>query len=161
MGLVTGAHGLRGELRVRPETDFPERFARTPEVWVVPPRGEPGLRRITGSRLHSGKGLVLLRLEGVEDRDTALAFRGAQLYVRESDLVPLAEGQYYEFQIRGLAVVTEDGRDLGPVIDILHTGANDVYETPTALIPAIESVLREVDLEQGRLVIRWVEGLLK
>ena len=161
IGVIVGAHGVRGELRVAPETDFPERFARLEQVSVAPPGAAPRLVKITAARSHVGKGLVLLRLEGVDDRDAAEALRGAELRIPESDLTALPAGQYYEFQILGLPVVTEDGRDLGKIIDIIHTGANDVYETPLAMIPAIDHIVREVDLEQGRVVVHWVEGLEK
>lgn len=161
VGIVLGAHGLRGELRVAPETDFPERFAQLEQLALQVRGSAPRLVRVTASRLHSGKGLVLLSLAGVEDRDAAEALRGARLYIRESDLMPLAPDEYYEFQILGLRVVTEEGRDLGEIIDIIHTGANDVYETPVAMIPVIEQTIREVDLERGLLVVHWVEGMEK
>ncbi len=161
VGIVVGAHGVRGELRVAPETDFPERFAELRRLYLSPTRGAGRLVEIVGARVHQGKGLVLLRLAGVEDREAALALRGSRLYIQERDLAPLPAGRYYEFQILGLRVVTEEGCDLGPVTDIVRTGANDVYETPQALIPVIEPVIREVDLEQGRIVVRWMEGMLK
>jgi 16S rRNA processing protein RimM len=161
VGVVVGAHGVRGELRVAPETDFPERFARLESLSVAPKGGAPRMMRIAGARQHVGQGLVLLRLEGVQDREAAESLRGAGLFIRESDLTPLPEGFYYEFQILGLQVVTEEGRDLGTIVDIIRTGANDVYETPLAMIPAIEPIVREVDLAGGRMVVHWVEGLEK
>ncbi len=161
VGIVVGAHGVRGELRVAPETDFPERFAHLEELSLQAQGTAPRLVRVTASRQHTGKGLVLLSLEGVDDREAAAALRGARLYIREKDLVPLAPGEYYEFQILGLRVVTEEGRDLGEIIDIIHTGANDVYETPLAMIPVIEQTIREVDLNRGVVVVHWVEGMEK
>jgi len=161
IGMIVGAHALRGEVRVAPETDFPERFARLEMISVAPKGAAARLMKPVAARAHTGKSLVLLRLEGVEDRDTAEALRGATMHVRESDLTPLPEGRYYEFQVLGLTVVTEEGRDLGEIVDIIHTGANDVYETPVAMIPAIAQIVREVDLEGGRMVVRWVEGLEK
>jgi 16S rRNA processing protein RimM len=161
VGRLVGAHGTRGEIRVNPETDFPERFADLAQAYLVPTRGEGRLVTITGARQHAGKGQVLLRLEGVEDREAAAALNGAEMYIRASELRPLPPGQYYEFQILDLQVVTEEGRELGPVTDILRTGANDVYETPVALIPAITPVIREVDLAAGRMVVHWLEGMEK
>jgi 16S rRNA processing protein RimM len=161
IGVIVGAHGVRGELRVAPETDFPERFARLGPVSVEPKAAAPRLMKITAARSHTGKGLVLLRLEGIDDRDAAEALRGSALRIRERDLTALPEGQYYEFQILGLAVVTEEGRALGPIIDIIHTGANDVYETPQAMIPAVDPIVRQVDLEGQKMVVHWVEGLEK
>jgi 16S rRNA processing protein RimM len=152
---------VRGELRVSPDTDYPERFAALEEIFLQPQSGAGRLYPIENARLHTGKGQVLLKLAGVEDRDQAELLRGAQLLIRESDLPPLEEGRWWEFQLLGLQVVTEEGRELGPIIDILRTGANDVYETPQALIPAIDQVVLGVDLEAGTMTVRWVEGLLK
>jgi 16S rRNA processing protein RimM len=161
IGVIVGAHGVRGEVRVMPETDNPDRFAQLKEVYLSPERGEGRMTKIVSARTHAGKGQVLLTLEGVTDRDVAQAMRGTALLIREADLLPLPEGRYYEFQILGLQVVTEEGRELGPVTEIIRTGANDVYETPLALIPVVDAVIRQVDLEGGRLVIRWMDGLLK
>ena len=161
VGVIVGAHGVRGEVRVTPETDFPERFAELEQIFLVPPKGEGRLVKILGARQHAGKGQVLLTLEGVDVREKAAPLRGSGLFIRPCELKPLPEGQYYEFQILGLQVVTEEGQELGPVTDILRTGANDVYETPLALIPAVTQTLREVDLPGGRIVVRWMEGLLK
>ena len=161
VGVIVGAHGVRGEVRVTPETDFPERFAELEQIFLVPPKGEGRLVKILGARQHAGKGQVLLTLEGIDVREKAALLRGSELLIRPSELRPLAEDQYYEFQILGLQVVTEEGQDLGPVTDILRTGANDVYETPVALIPAVAQTIREVDLPGGRIVVRWMEGLLK
>jgi 16S rRNA processing protein RimM len=104
---------------------------------------------------------VLLRIEGVDRREQAQALRGAELLLRRSDLVPLPKGQYYEFEILGLEVVTEEGRGLGPITGIIRTGANDVYETREALIPAVSQVIRLVDLNGKRMVVRRMEGMEK
>jgi len=161
VGIVVGAHGVDGEVRVAPETDFPERFESMSQVHLVTDQGAPRTVSMSGSRLHTGKGQVLLQVEGIRDREQAQALRGAKLYVRPSDLRSLPPGRFYEFQILGLRVVTEEGRDLGPIVNILRTGANDVYETPQAMIPATKDMIVEVDLEGRRMVVRWVEGLLK
>lgn len=161
VGVIVGAHGVGGEVRVVPETDFPERFESLSEVYLVPRQGKPWRATITGSRLHPGKGQLLLQLAGVTDREAAQALRGAELCIRPADLRSLPPGRFYEFQILGLRVVTEEGRDLGPIVDLIRTGANDVYETPQAMIPATKDTIIEVDLAEGRMVVRWREGLLK
>ena len=107
---------------------------------------------------------MILRIEGSEDREAAEAFRGSELLIPMQSAEPLPEGVYYRWQILGLAVVELDGQHLGTVAEILETGANDVYivrgDGPRELLlPAIESVILEVDLEQGRLLVRVPEGL--
>ena len=83
------------------------------------------------------------------------------LQVAREELPPPPDGAFYEFQIVGLRVVTAAGADLGRVQHILRTGANDVYETERALIPAIASVVRAIDLERGEMVVEDLDGLLK
>ena len=159
VGIAVGAHGLHGEVRVLPQTDFPERLAQRGELWVEQ-GGQGRLCRVEGGRLQAGKGLVLLRLEGCRDRTAAEALRGAVLKIRPADVVPLGPGEYYEWQIVGLEVVTGSGEAVGRVTQILHTGANDVYVVGERLIPAIPEVIQSVDLPAGRIVIEPMPGLL-
>jgi 16S rRNA processing protein RimM len=106
----------------------------------------------------------LLRLEGVEDRDAAEKHRGGDVYLRQSEIPALPRGTYYHWQIVGLEVLTEEGEDLGSVTEILQTGANDVYVVRAEhggeiLLPAIESVVRDVDLESRTMHVRLLPGL--
>jgi 16S rRNA processing protein RimM len=106
----------------------------------------------------------LLLLEGVTGRGAADGYRGQELFLGRSDLPTLAAGTYYHWQIVGLEVVTEEGEALGRVTEILQTGANDVYvvQAPGGaeiLLPAIEPVVREIDLEAGRMRVHLLPGL--
>jgi len=107
---------------------------------------------------------VLLTLVGVDDRDAAEALRGQWIYVAIEDALPLGEGEYYHFQIVGLQVITAEGEALGRITEILPTGANDVYviQGPRGeiLVPALEGVILNVDLPNGRMIVRLPEGLL-
>jgi 16S rRNA processing protein RimM len=145
---------VRGDLKVQPLTDFPERFQRGAALWV---RG----RRYEVQRSRWSRGLVYLGLSGIDSRNAADELKGALLEVPESDLTPLPEGQYYRFQVIGLEVRTPEGGSLGRVAEILPTGSNDVYVVRGGprelLIPAIEDVVKEVDLEGGRLVVELPE----
>ncbi|MBI4496485.1 MAG: 16S rRNA processing protein RimM [Chloroflexi bacterium] len=158
VGRVLGTWGLRGDLRVQPLTDNPERFQPGQTVWL---RGVP--RRIEASRAQ--KGQVILKLSGVARAEEAEALRGEVLEVPIAEVPALSEDWYYHFQLVGLQVWTEDGRFLGAIADILETGANDVYIVRGAdreyLIPAIAEVVQQVDLEAGRMTIRELPGLLE
>jgi len=114
------------------------------------------------ARVHESQ--VLLTLVGVDDRDAAEALRGQWIYVAIEDALPLGEGEYYHFQIVGLQVITAEGEALGRVSEILPTGANDVYviQGPRGeiLVPALEGVILNVDLPNGRMIVRLPEGLL-
>lgn len=159
VGKVVAPFGIRGEVKIRVLTDFPERFTERP-LYV----GDHRVRfDVTGWRPH-GANVAVLTLQGCSTRDDAEKLRSAMLYARIEDAARLPKGEYYVHQIVGLAAVTDDGRDVGSVVDVIPTGSNDVYavQTPDAreiLVPAIKEVVVKIDLKAGRLVIRPVEGL--
>jgi 16S rRNA processing protein RimM len=159
VGKIVAVHGLRGDVRVGPMSDIPGRCHTLREVLVKTSRGA-SLRRVV-SATQEPKGTWRLHLEGVDDRTAAEALRGALLMVREEDCPPLPEGEYYVHQIVGLQVETTDGRQLGPVTDVLETGANNVYVTDAGLIPAIPQVVKSVDLEAGKIIIEPMAGMLQ
>lgn len=155
---MTGARGLRGELICAILTDFPERFASTDEVLVgEPPRPFPVERQ----RIERGR--LILKLAGINTRTAAEELRGAMIEVPVEQAVDLPPGTYFWHQIIGLRVEDRGGRDLGRVADILVTGSNDVYvvrdDRRELLIPAISDVVRQIDVEQGRIVVELLPGL--
>jgi len=158
IGKVVGAHGIRGELKVIPLTDFPEHIHELDRVLLTPSNGPGTVTEIESVRTH--KRGFLIGLAGVPDRASAEKLRGATLAIRRSMGAPLPEGHYYVDDIVGLRVVTTDGDVVGEITDVLRTGANDVYVTERALIPAIPDVVKRVDLEAGQLIIEPMEGLL-
>jgi 16S rRNA processing protein RimM len=151
IGQVVAPFGIQGEVRVRPETDLPERFAGLPRVCLELPSGEERVVGLRRARV-TPKGVLLL-LEGCQTRDQAIALRGAWVKIRESMAAPLGDGQYYVHQIIGLRAYTAEGRDLGEIIEVIRSPANDVYVTEAAMIPALREVVREIDLERGRMVV--------
>jgi 16S rRNA processing protein RimM len=164
VGQILGAHGLQGELKVALLTDDPHRFRLLDRVFVGLEDQEPMARSLEGYRLHKGR--ALLRIEGCDDRTTAETLRGMLVQVPLEQAIPLEEGEYFEHQILDLDVWTEDGQLLGQVVDIMYTGANEVYVVHSSdasrreiLIPAIEDVVLEVDLEAGRLIVKLPAGL--
>ncbi len=158
------AHGVRGEVRIKPLTDFPDRLLETAELYTDnAPDG--GLRRYTveAARRH-GKGMYVLKLAGVDDRDAAEALRRKEVRVAREDAVPLPEGSYYVFELVGATVYTSDGDVLGTLVDVITTGANDVYEVrdergKEVLIPALRDVVRRIDPESGTIVVDLPPGL--
>jgi 16S rRNA processing protein RimM len=165
VGYVSGVHGLRGELKVELYTDFPERFAAGMELYMGE---ELAVVKVTGARRHQHH--ILLQLEGVNRREEADALRGAWLFVDEEDAVKLEEGVYWVHEIVGLQVQTESGETLGVIREVLFTGANEVYvvETPATvnqgrdlLLPAIDEVVRKVDLTTNRMTVHLLPGLLE
>ncbi len=162
VGLITTPHGLRGEVKVELHTDFPERFAPDVVVYLGTDLVET---TITAARPHQGQ--YLLQFSGVEDRTQADALRGVWIFVPEEEAVELEEDTYFVHEIIGLSVQTVGGELLGTVDQVLFTGANDVYVVATPgenrreiLLPAIDEVIKEVDLDKGILVVELLPGLL-
>lgn len=145
---------------MEPLTDRPERFGWLEAIYV----GEWRPRRVgvVSARLHGN--YVLLKLDGYPTRTEAEALRNELLQVPEDEAIPLEEGEYFLHQLQGLEVVTEEGQTLGRLSDVLETGANNVFvvDGPAGqhLIPDIPDVVREIDIDAGRIVIRPLPGLL-
>ncbi len=164
VGQIVGAHGLCGELKVELLTDDPHRFRLLKRVFVGLEDQEPVVWLLEGYRLHKGR--ALLKLAHCDDREAAQALLGYLVQVPLAEAIPLEEGEYFEHQILGLNVRTPAGEQLGEVLEILYTGANEVYvvrgtgpEGRDILIPAIEEVVLEVDLDGGWLIVELPEGL--
>jgi len=158
VGRVAAAHGLRGQVRVEPLTDDPARFRRLRRVRLDLPDGEQRPAQVE-SAVVSANGRVLLKLEGCDDRDAAHALRGAYILIPRAQAVKLPPGRYFVDDIVGLRVVTVEGADLGVVEEVVRTGANDVYVTRRAMIPAMREVVRRVDLEAGVMTVDLPEQI--
>jgi len=141
-------------------TDYPERLLDT-EILHVGPTHRP--HRVVGARRH--RDAILLRFEGVPDRDGAEAFRGQLVYIRRRDAVPLEEGEYYFHQLENIRVVTDEGEELGQLVNFIETGANDVYivhgPRGELLLPAIPEVILHVDVAAHIMTVHLIEGLIR
>jgi 16S rRNA processing protein RimM len=159
VGRVLRPHGVRGELLVDPYSEIFNSIQPQSDVFLGEQHDVYQVLTIRGHR-----GQYLVGLEGCADREAASAFRGMDISVRLEGTEPLPDGVYYRWQILGLDVVDDQGNLLGIVAEILETGANDVYivQDPSGrqmLLPAIESVIQQVDLEAGSLSVIVPEGL--
>ena len=158
VGRINAPWGLRGHVKVTPLTSNPERLQ--PEATLLV-RGEP--RRVL--EIVSPSGYPCIRFEGCTDRDAAEQLRGALIEIEEGELPGLGEGAYYVHDLVGLEVVTTGGERLGELVEVLHTGANDVYIVRRpglrdVLLPAIADVVVEVDLPAGQMRIDPLPGLI-
>ncbi len=119
-------------------------------------------RRLHVQSLRRHQGAALLTLEGVTDRNESETFPGAEIFIYRSELQPLGEDTYYEADLVGLTVMTENGKSLGTILRVhFIPNANDVYETETAMIPAIGDVVVRVDLAEKQVLVRDIPGLRK
>ena len=156
IGKFGATHGVRGDIKVYPLTDFPERFADIKSGYVDDKPIE-----ILHTRYQ--KNFVVMKIKGVDSREDAMRFTNKLLKIDRADVAPLGEGEYYSFDIIGLRVINQDGAELGEITDILKTGSNDVYITKAAdgrqiLIPALKKVVTEINIEDGYMKVVWDEN---
>ena len=155
VGRITGVFGVRGWVRVFSDTDPPEKIlAYGP--WSL--GGAPAeTYRITEGATH-GRG-VIVHLAGIDDRDQARGLIGSTIRVPRARFGKTGRGEYYWFDLLGLEVVTEDGRPLGRIEQLLETGANDVMVVRgdrRILVPFIlHTVVKSVDQEHGIITVSW------
>lgn len=163
VGEITGAHGIKGQVKVESLTDFPElRFAVGSELFC-----EKLGKLLTVEATGVHKGLYLLSLSGVNDRDVAQGLLHSYLQVPMTELPELPEGEYYHFQLIGLNVY-EGERLLGEITEVMQTGANDVYvikapegvKPAEILLPALKDCILGVDLAEGTMSVKIPEGLI-
>jgi 16S rRNA processing protein RimM len=160
VGKLGRPHGIHGEIVMDVYTDFPERLGPGVSVLVGPQYQQV---RITHKRPHS-RGM-LLSFEGYQRREQAAELRNLLVYVPTADRPQLEEGEYYHHQLLGMQVIDDEGNMLGRIVRIHETGANEVYMVQDEsgaelLIPAIESVILDIDLEHHQLHVRLLPGLL-
>jgi 16S rRNA processing protein RimM len=158
VGVVAKAHGIRGEVSVQNRSDNPDRWQT--DAIVFDRDGAP--YRVREVRPHGAH--LLVRFEGIDDRTTAEAMRGRELLVPRSWLPPLPEGEWWPDQIQGCSVVTDGGRDLGAVTEIVANPANDLWVAvdgsgTETVIPVLAEVVVGVDVEAKRIVVREIPGL--
>ena len=186
IGKIVAPQGMKGELRVYPSTDFPERFEVAGVRWLLRPNAtEPEEVELIKGRFLEGKNLYVIQLGGVKYRDEAEELRGCKLLVPESDRPQLGEDEYHLMDLVGLPVfMQEDGKFIGTVVDLINAG-NDLLEvrlgkkdklegeegdegveskiqnSKNVLIPFVKEIVPVVDLEAGRIEITPPIGLLE
>lgn len=161
IGKIVNAQATKGEVRVVPLTDFPERFFKMKEA-LVNNKGKLTTYHIERAWEH--KTFIILKFAEVTDMNGALALKNTFIQIPESQLMKLAPNNYYIHQLEGLQVYTEDGLLLGKLQEVISTGANDVWvvgnqEGKEILLPAIKQVIKQVDIAVGRVVVVLPEGL--
>lgn len=156
IGKFGATHGVRGDIKVYPLTDFPERFNTIKNAYVDDKEIE-----ITSTRYQ--KNFVVMKIKNINNREEAMRLTNKLLKINRADIAPLDEGEYYVFDIVGLNVINQDDIIFGKVIDILKTGSNDVYVVQSEtdkqiLIPALKKVVTEINIEAGYIKVVWNEN---
>lgn len=160
VGVITTTHGVRGEVKVFPTTDDPARFKKLKQVVLDTGKEKIDLE-IAGVRFF--KNLVIVKFKGIDNINDVEKYRQKSLYVTRENAVKLKKNEYFIADLIGLQVISDEEENLGTLTDVLQTGANDVYVigegAEEILLPAIKDCVKEVNLEEGRMVVHLLPGL--
>lgn len=162
VGVITTTHGVRGEVKVYPTTDEPERFLELDYVLLDTGRE---LRKLEIKNVKFFKNLVILKFKGADNINDIEKYKGRDLWIPREEGQELEEDEYYIADLLGMSVVLEDGQEFGTLKDVMETGANDVYIIDSAehgevLLPAIKECILDVDLEKNVMTIHLMKGLI-
>lgn len=161
VGVIANTHGIRGEVKVFPTTEDPQRFKGMKEI-ILDTGSEKKVLEVASARFF--KNLVILKFKGIDSINDIEKYKGKDLLVTRENAIPLNEGEYYIADIIGATVVTEDGAQFGILKDVLTTGANDVYfvdhEGTEVLLPVIPDCVLARDMEQKIVTVHIMKGLM-
>ena len=161
-GVITTTHGIRGEVKVFPTTDDVHRFEDLDSVLLDTGRD---YMKLEIENVKYFKQYAILKFKGIDNINDIEKYKGRSLYVTRDQAIPLEEDEYYIADLIGLDVYLESGEKFGVLKDVMETGANDVYIVETeegkeVLIPAINECVLDIDVEENRMEIHLMDGLL-
>lgn len=161
VGVIANTHGIRGEVKVFPTTDDVKRFDYLKEAYID--AGKEKIK-VEVSNIRYFKNLVIVKFKGIDNINDIERYKGKDLLVTRENALPLEEGEYYLADIIGANVYTEDGNLFGSLEDVIETGANLVYsvqhEGKEVLLPVIDDCVKEVNVEEKKVIVHIMKGLL-
>ena len=162
IGQIVNTFGIKGMVKIKPFTDDINRFDKLKKVYI---KNKDSKKEYQIQEVKYHKNMVLMKLEGIDTVEQADLLRQSYLLVNRDDEEPLEEGVYYIVDLIGLEVYTDEGVLLGNVDDIFNTGSNDIYVVKDGkgkqiLLPGIPDVIKDVDLEKGRITVHLIPGLV-
>jgi 16S rRNA processing protein RimM len=165
IGEVLRPHAIQGELRIRILTDYPERIVPGKTLYLGSAIDATDIVPYTVESFRTNKEFGLLKLRKIDTRDQADLLRQLLVLTDFEDAVPLEEGEFYLYELIGIEVQTDSGELLGTVVDVLETGANDVYvlDSPRygeVLIPVTDETILKTDMDARMITVKLPEGLL-
>lgn len=163
VGKILSSWGIKGQIKVEPLTDDPKRFTKLKEVFIEFADETVSYRVL--SVLFINQYFPVLKLEGINSVEEANKLRRCYIKIYRKDAVKLPKNRYFICDIIGLCVFDEQGGSIGTIVDVFQTGANDVYviknkDKTEILIPAIKEVIKEIDIKNGYMTIRLLEGMI-
>ena len=163
VGVIANTHGIKGEVKVFPTTDAPERFKKLKSV-ILDAKREKITLEIQSARFF--KNLVIVKFKGIDDINDIEKYKGCDLYVTRENATPLNEGEYYIADLIDMTVIDDEGKELGVLYDVMQTGANDVFVVKLndtdkeLLLPNIPDCVLDIDLESGIIKVHVLDGLM-
>ena len=158
IGKIVNAVGLKGEVKIYNFSNSKERYESLKSIYVENDEHEI-------EKVRFNKEIVVLKLLNINDRTSAEALKGKDIFINESELAKLPDGEYYVRDMIGITVVESDGNVLGTLKDVIQNKAQDLYEVEmadgkTALIPAVEEFILNIDIANKQMVVKLIEGLI-
>ena len=162
IGQIVNTFGIKGEVKVKPFTDDIKRFDKLKKINIEQKNNKKEYE-IENIKYH--KDMVILKLKGIDQIEQAELLRNSYLKINRNEEVPLEENTYYIVDLLGLSVYTEEGILLGILDDIYNTGSNDIYVVKDelgkqTLLPAIQDVIKKIDIENQKIIVHLMKGLL-
>lgn len=150
IGKIVNTFGIKGELKVYPYVDYIDELSK---IYI-------DNKEYTLSKSRNQKNVVIIKIKGLDDINLVEDFKNKEIEIDRVDLPKLKEGEYYVEDLIGLDVYTDEGKLLGKLDDIFNTGANDIYQVNNILLPAIPDVIKKIDIENQKIIVHIIKGLI-
>lgn len=162
IGQIVNTYGIKGFLKVVPYTDDITRFEDLKSIYI---EIKNSLETFIIEEVKYSKNLVLLKLKGIDDINAAEQYKNCYIKIDRKDAVKLPEDSYFIVDLIGITVYSDDNEELGNIVDVYPTGANDIYVVKNelgkqTLLPAIADVIKSVDIENKKMIVHLIEGLI-
>ena len=150
VGVIINTFGVKGEVKIYPDIDYFEKLKR---VFI-------NNQEYKIEKLREQKGIIIAEFEGIDDINQIESLKNEEVMIALEDRPELPEGKHYVGDLLGLEVITEDGQVLGTLDNIYNTGANDIYEVGEILLPATDEVIKQIDMENKKIIVHLLKGLI-
>ncbi len=162
IGQIVNTYGIKGYLKIVPYTDDITRFEKLESIYI---EVKKELKDFIIEDVKYSKNLVLLKLKGIDDINSAEIYKNCYIKIPRSQAVKLPENSYFIVDLIGLNVYTDNDEELGNIIDVFSTGANDIYVVKNelgkqVLLPAISDVIKKVDIQNKKMIVHLIDGLI-
>lgn len=163
IGQIVNTHGIKGEVKIKPFTDDIKRFDKLKKIYIENKNSKKEYE-IENVKYH--KEMVMIKLKGIDKIEEAELLRNSYIKIERQNEEPLEENTYYIVDLLGLSVYTEENILLGILDDIFNTGSNDIYvvkdeKGKQILLPAIQEVIKQIDIENKKIIVHLIKGLLE